>query len=98
MPIRAASLGDIQVRSLSSRQLQWLVTPDTLGAQTLSIAVTNCPAESTVWPLHSHHDCEEVLLIPGGQGKPNATTVSTRRSVTVEFEAQGFVPEKATVR
>ena len=69
MPVRIASLDDIQVQHLPGRDLQWLATPDTLGVEKIGIAIMNCPAHSTVRPLHGHKDTEEVLLILGGQGE-----------------------------
>jgi mannose-6-phosphate isomerase-like protein (cupin superfamily) len=69
MPVRIASLDDIPVQHLPGRDLQWLATPDTLGVEKIGIAIMNCPAHSTVRPLHGHKDTEEVLLILGGQGE-----------------------------
>jgi len=69
MPVRVASLENIPVQELPGRQLQWLVTPETLGVEKIGIAIMNCPAHSTVRPLHGHRDTEEVLLILGGQGE-----------------------------
>jgi mannose-6-phosphate isomerase-like protein (cupin superfamily) len=69
MPVRVASLENTPVQQLPGRNLQWLVTPDTLGVEKIGIAIMNCPAHSTVRPLHGHRDTEEVLLILGGQGE-----------------------------
>ncbi len=69
MPVRVASLESIPVQELPGRQLQWLVTPETLGVEKIGIAIMNCPAHSTVRPLHGHKDTEEVLLILSGQGE-----------------------------
>lgn len=69
MPVRIASLDTIPVQHLPGRDLQWLATPDTLGVERIGIAIMNCPAHSTVRPLHGHKDTEEVLLILGGQGE-----------------------------
>ena len=69
MPVRVVSLEDIPVQELPGRKLQWLVTPETLGVEKIGIAIMNCPAHSTVRPLHGHRDTEEVLLILGGQGE-----------------------------
>jgi len=69
MPVRVASLDKIPVQELPGRKLQWLVTPETLGVEKIGIAIMNCPAHSTVRPLHGHKDTEEVLLILAGQGE-----------------------------
>lgn len=69
MPVRVASLENIPVQELPGRKLQWLVTPETLGVEKIGIAIMNCPAHSTVRPLHGHKDTEEVLLILAGQGE-----------------------------
>jgi mannose-6-phosphate isomerase-like protein (cupin superfamily) len=69
MPIRKSSLKDIPVQDLPGRKLRWLVTPDTLGVERIGIAIMDCPAGSTVRPLHGHRDTEEVLLILEGQGE-----------------------------
>jgi mannose-6-phosphate isomerase-like protein (cupin superfamily) len=69
MTIHIASLGEIPTLELPGRRLQWLVTPETLGASNLSMAVMDCPAGSTVRPLHGHRDIEEVLYVFEGQGE-----------------------------
>jgi mannose-6-phosphate isomerase-like protein (cupin superfamily) len=69
MSIGIASLDGIPALDLPGRQLQWLVTPETIGARNLSMAVMDCPAGSTVRPLHGHRDIEEVLFVLEGQGE-----------------------------
>jgi mannose-6-phosphate isomerase-like protein (cupin superfamily) len=69
MTIRIASLGDIAARELPGRTLRLLVTPETLGAENLSMAVMDCPAGATVLPLHSHPDSEEVIFVLEGEGE-----------------------------
>ena len=69
MPVRIASLDSIPAQDLPGRQLQWLVTPETLGVEKIGIAIMNCPGGSTVRPLHTHIDTEEVLLILEGEGE-----------------------------
>jgi mannose-6-phosphate isomerase-like protein (cupin superfamily) len=69
MPVRVASLSDIRRQQLPGRELQWLVTPETIGAEKISMAVMDCPPGSTVRPLHSHKDIEEILFILEGQGE-----------------------------
>ena len=69
MSIRIASLRDAPVLELPGRRLRWLVTPETLGTGNLSMAVMDCPAGSTVRPLHGHRDIEEVIFILDGEGE-----------------------------
>lgn len=69
MAIRIASLSDIPPQKLPGRELQWLVTPETIGAEKISMAIMDCPPGSTVRPLHSHRDIEEILFILDGEGE-----------------------------
>jgi mannose-6-phosphate isomerase-like protein (cupin superfamily) len=69
MTIRIASLTNTPILELPGRRLQWLVTPETLGARNLSMAVMDCPAGSTVRPLHGHRDIEEVIFVLEGEGE-----------------------------
>jgi len=69
MPVRTVSLDDVPAQDMPGRKLQWLVTPDTLGVEKIGIAIMDCPAGSTVRPLHTHIDTEEVLLILDGEGE-----------------------------
>jgi quercetin dioxygenase-like cupin family protein len=69
MAVRIASLKDIPALDLPGRKLQWLVTPETLGARNLSMAVMDCPAGNVVRPMHSHPDTEEFIFILEGEGE-----------------------------
>ncbi len=69
MPVRVVSLSDTPRQQLPGRELQWLVTPETIGAEKISMAVMDCPSGSTVRPLHSHRDIEEILFILEGEGE-----------------------------
>jgi mannose-6-phosphate isomerase-like protein (cupin superfamily) len=69
VPVKIVSLDTIAAIQLPGRQLQWLVTPETVGAEMLSIAIMKCPARSVVRPMHAHRDTEEVLLILEGEGE-----------------------------
>ncbi|HBT16178.1 MAG TPA: hypothetical protein DEB05_04390 [Firmicutes bacterium] len=69
MPVRVVSQRDIKPIKLPGRDLQWIVTPETIGGEKLSIAIMICPAKSVVRPMHSHKDIEEVILILEGQGE-----------------------------
>ncbi len=69
MPVKIISRDAIAAIELPGRQLQWLVTPETVGAEKLSIAIMTCPAFSVVRPMHAHRDTEEVILILEGEGE-----------------------------
>ncbi|HBK68495.1 MAG TPA: hypothetical protein DEB05_06745 [Firmicutes bacterium] len=69
MSVRIVSLKEIEPLHLPGRDLQWMVTPETIGAEKLSIAIMTCPAKSIVRPLHSHKEIEEVILILAGEGE-----------------------------
>lgn len=69
MPVRLASLSSVKPLHLPGRDLQWLVTRETLGAQQLAVAIMNVPPHTVVRPLHSHSGIEEVILILAGQGE-----------------------------
>lgn len=69
MAVRIVNSQEIEPLKLPGRELRWLVTPDTIGAEKISVNIMTCPAGSVVRPLHSHRDIEEVLLILEGSGE-----------------------------
>lgn len=69
MAVKKVSLNDIEPMHLNGRDLRWIVTPETIGAASLSIAIMNCFPRAVVRPLHSHKDIEEVILILEGKGE-----------------------------
>jgi uncharacterized cupin superfamily protein len=69
MPVKIASLENIAPVKLAGRELSWLVTRETVGAERLSIAIMNCFPHSIVRPMHAHRDIEEVILILEGEGE-----------------------------
>ena len=69
MPVKIASLENIPPIKLAGRDLQWLVTPESIGAAKLSIAIMNCHPQAIVRPMHAHRDIEEVILILEGEGE-----------------------------
>jgi len=69
MSVKIVNQNDIKALHLSGRDLKWIVTKDTIGAEQLSIAIMNCPAKSVVRPMHSHKGIEEVILILEGEGE-----------------------------
>jgi mannose-6-phosphate isomerase-like protein (cupin superfamily) len=69
MAVRVASCEAIEPVKLPGRELRWLVTPETIGAEKIAVNIMLCPAGSIVRPMHSHKDIEEVLLILEGEGE-----------------------------
>lgn len=69
MSVKVINCEDVERMHLEGRDLRWFVTPETIGAEKLSIAIMNCPAHSIVRPLHSHKDIEEIIFILEGQGE-----------------------------
>ena len=69
MPVKVASVENIAPVALAGRELRWLVTSESVGAEKLSIAIMNCHPHSVVRPMHAHRDIEEVILILDGEGE-----------------------------
>lgn len=89
MAVRKVSTDDIKPQHLSGRDLRWIVTPETIGAESLSIAIMNCFPKSIVRPLHGHKDIEEVILILDGQGEAwvDGETTTFKKGDAVLFPA-----------
>lgn len=45
------------------------MTPESVGAEMLSIAIMSCFPHSIVRPMHAHRNIEEVILILEGEGE-----------------------------
>lgn len=69
MAVKVINPNAVEPLHLQGRDLTWLVTKDTVGAEQLSIAIMHCPARSIVRPLHGHKGIEEVILILEGEGE-----------------------------
>jgi uncharacterized cupin superfamily protein len=67
MPVKIASLENIAPIKLAGRELRWLVTPESVGAERLSVAIMNCHPHAIVRPMHAHRDIEEVIVILDGE-------------------------------
>ena len=59
----------IPALDLPGRQLRWLMTQDTVGAQHCSMCMIQVAPGETVRPAHSHPNGEEVIYIVQGAGK-----------------------------
>ncbi|MEP6916379.1 MAG: cupin domain-containing protein [Acidobacteriota bacterium] len=60
---------DIEALDLPGRQLRWMVTPDTVGAEHCSMCVIEVQPGETVRPAHSHPNGEEAVYIISGSGR-----------------------------
>jgi quercetin dioxygenase-like cupin family protein len=60
---------DVEELDLPGRHLRWLVTPELLHAQHLSVCVIRVAPGETVRPAHSHPQGEEVIYIIKGSGR-----------------------------
>ena len=67
--VKLISGKDVEALHLPGRDLQWIVTGQTIGAEQLSIAIMTVPPRSVVRPMHAHKDIEEVIYILEGQGE-----------------------------
>jgi quercetin dioxygenase-like cupin family protein len=59
----------IPALDLPGRQLRWLMTEETVGAQRCSMCMIRVAPGETVRPAHSHPNGEEVIYIVHGSGK-----------------------------
>ena len=89
MAVRKVSMHNIEPQHLEGRDLRWMVTPETIGAESLSIAIMNCFPKATVRPLHGHKDIEEVILILEGEGEAwvDGETATFKKGDAVLFPA-----------
>jgi mannose-6-phosphate isomerase-like protein (cupin superfamily) len=63
------SEGDVEPVRLAGRDLRWIITRETAGAEQMSIAIMRCFPNAVVKPLHAHRDIEEVIYIVEGEGQ-----------------------------
>ena len=63
------NINDVEPIKLEGRDLRWIITKETIGAEQMSIAVMHCFPNAIVKPLHAHKDIEEVIYILEGQGQ-----------------------------
>ena len=60
---------DVAPLDLPGRQLRWLVTADSVGAEHCSMCVIEVQPGETVKPAHSHPNGEEAIFIISGSGR-----------------------------
>lgn len=66
---KKVTTNDIEPIHLEGRDLRWIISEKTVGAEQLSIAVMHCFPHAVVKPLHAHRGIEEVIYIVQGQGQ-----------------------------
>src|SRR6266849_6103557 len=69
MSVPVVHENDVEELNLPGRQLRWLVTPESLNAQHLSMCVIRVAPGQKVRPAHSHPHGEEVIYIIRGSGR-----------------------------
>lgn len=85
MNLRIIHEGEAQELALPGRQLRWLISPDSVKAEHMSVALIRVAPGEKVRPAHSHPNGEEAIHIIKGTGR-----------VLVEGEV-GTVREGSTV-
>lgn len=60
---------DVPGLDLPGRNLRWLITPENLNAQHMSVCLIRVPPGETVRPAHSHPNGEEAIHIIQGSGR-----------------------------
>lgn len=86
---KIVSINDVEPIKLEGRDLRWIITEKTVGAEQLSIAIMHCHPHAVVKPLHAHRDIEEVVYILEGQGQAwiDGEVVSFAKGDAVFFPA-----------
>jgi quercetin dioxygenase-like cupin family protein len=60
---------DVEALDLPGRELRWLVTSGSVGAEHCSMCVIRVAPGQTVRPAHSHPNGEEAVFIISGSGR-----------------------------
>jgi quercetin dioxygenase-like cupin family protein len=60
---------DVEALDLPGRQLRWLITGETTGAEHCSMCVIRVAPGQTVRPAHSHPNGEEAIYVMSGSGR-----------------------------
>lgn len=69
MAVKIVNLRDIPKRELEGRVLQWITTPETVGAEMMSGLFMTCQPQAVVRPVHAHKDIEETVFVLQGAGE-----------------------------
>ena len=87
MSVRLVHEEDAEELDLPGRHLRWLVTPELLDAQHLSVCVIRVAPGETVRPAHSHPNGEEVIYIIKGSGRVlvNGEVAPVREGTAILF-------------
>jgi uncharacterized cupin superfamily protein len=89
MSVKIIRESDVRAQPLPGRTLAWIIRPETVGAERMSIAIMHCPAGSIVRPMHAHRAIEETLYILAGAGEAwvDGSTAPFRAGDAVFFPA-----------
>ena len=87
MSVRLVHEEDAAGLDLPGRNLRWLITPELLGANHMSVCLIRVPPGATVRPAHSHPNGEEAIHIIEGSGRVlvNGEVGAVREGTTVLF-------------
>jgi uncharacterized cupin superfamily protein len=87
MSVRLVHEQEVEAVDLPGRNLRWLISPETLGAQHMSVCLIRVPPGETVRPAHSHPNGEEAIHIIEGSGRVmvNGEVDAVRPGTTVLF-------------
>ena len=69
MSVPVINENDVEELDLPGRALRWLITPERLNAQHLSMCVIRVAPGQKVRPAHSHPNGEEAIYIIRGSGR-----------------------------
>ena len=87
MSVRLIHESDAESVDLPGRNLRWLVSPELMNAQHMSVCLIRVPPGETVRPAHSHPNGEEAIHIIEGAGRVlvNGEVGIVRAGTTVLF-------------
>ena len=87
MSVRLIHEADAESVDLPGRNLRWLVSPELMNAQHMSVCLIRVPPGHTVRPAHSHPNGEEAIHIIEGAGRVlvNGEVGTVRAGTTVLF-------------
>jgi quercetin dioxygenase-like cupin family protein len=87
MSVRVIDENDVEELDLPGRGLRWLITPDRLNAQHMSVCMIRVGPGKKVRPAHSHPNGEEAIHIIKGSGRVmvNGEVADVKAGSTVLF-------------
>jgi len=87
MSVRVVHESDVEAVALPGRSLRWLVTPERMNAEHLSVCMIRVPPGESVRPAHCHPHGEEAIHIIHGSGRVlvDGEVAAVREGSTVLF-------------